>query len=208
MPSQHNDSANSAGPLASVSNAVNLLAPLTVAFTGMLYLAGWTYRARMISPFGLRSYMLEYSLQDTLALGYTPVFVGTLIIFLLFISVGTIGLLMQDSRFARRFSKVRISAWGRFNAMLFGTALLLSYGYIAGNILGKRSADKIRGVVQEGCKTDCQVYFIGSQGITGRLIAQDKSRMIILTKAGVVLIKNEDLTRVVPIGSNSDYIVI
>lgn len=206
MSSQPNDLGSSATALSLLTNVINVLAPLTVAFGGMLYLAGWTYRARMISPFGLRSYMLEYSLQDTLALGFLPVFLGTLVIFLLFISLGTAAFAIRESRYAHYLPKVRLSAWTRFNLMLFAVAVVLSFGFVAGAILGKRSANEIVEVVASGCKKDCKLYFAGASRVTGRLITQDKTRTLILTKSGVVLIKNDDLTRAVAVGDSSDFV--
>lgn len=206
MASELKNAANSSNTLSSLTNVVNVLAPLTVAFGGMLYLAGWTYRARMISPFGLRSYMFEYSLQDTLALGYMPVFLGTLVIFLLFITIGTVGFAIRESKYALHLPKLRFSPWTRFNVMLFAVAVVLSFGFVAGAILGKRSANAIFEVVAEGCKKDCKVYFAGPKRVTGRLITQDKNRTLILTKSGVVLLKNNDLTGAVAVGSSSDFV--
>lgn len=206
MAKQPMDSANAGNALASLTNVLNLLAPLVVVFSAMLYLAGWTYGARMLSPFGLRSYMLEYSLQDTLALGFIPMFVGTLMIFLLFITVGTFGMALRKTRFVAGLPRIRLSAWTRFNVMLFAAAVLLSFGFIAGSIIGKRSADRIFRVVEQGCKKGCQTYVVGGQGITGRLITQDKSRTLVLTNSGVVILKNDDLTRAIPVGLKHDFV--
>src|SRR5687767_13049513 len=71
------DSAQTRDPLAAISGVLTLLAPLTVAFAGMLYLAAWIHEARLVSPFGLSRDMFEHSLQDILAKGYLPLFTGT-----------------------------------------------------------------------------------------------------------------------------------
>lgn len=67
-------------PSSLLSKVLPLVAPLTVAMTGMFYLAGHTLRMTRLRQFGLSGSMFEHSIQDTLAEGYVPTLIAIAIV--------------------------------------------------------------------------------------------------------------------------------
>jgi hypothetical protein len=180
----------------SISAAVPMLAPLTVAFSGMLYVAGWQFEAELLRPFGLRPNLFERSLQDVLVRGFLPLCVGTLAIgfFLALLSL----LPERVGTWLSTHATARHSYFFRFNVMLLCASILLLVGYIAGNLLGAMLAGKIARTVETGCKSDCHAYHTESHSVVGRAIIGDKNRTAVYTTAGTFIVKNEDLFRVEP----------
>lgn len=185
---------------------VPLVAPLTLLMTGMLYLAGWIFQRTLIGHFGLSSSMFEFTLQDTLALGYVPVVLGTVVIALLFIAVWILFSIRPSRNPPDDKSRRQLRAPDRFSrayGMLVVVLVLLAYGFVVGERLANSTAIKIAQDVETGCRLECFGYVVDKTTISGRLIAQDKTRAAVYTRSGVITFKNDMLTRVIPHGTLS-----
>ena len=182
-----------------LSDVASVVAPLTVALTGMLYVAGWIYQYRLIVVFGMRPELFDYSLQDTLVRGYPPIMIGTLVMFNIVIGLSLLASLLPKRVIDFFLRYPTRNAFNRISLLVLAASFMLSYGFIAGAILGDLRARKVAKLVEAGCKVGCYTYFANDKAVTGLVIAQDKSRLALYTNAGTVLLKNDTLTRVVPL---------
>lgn len=171
---------------------VPLAAPLTILMTGMLYLAGWIFQRTFLDHFGLSSAMFEFTIQDMLAQGYFPVVIGTIVISLFLSALWILSSISHNPK--RRL----LDGLSRSYAVFVTAVILLSYGYIAGERMANAKAIDLAKDVEGGCRLECFRYVVGTTIFTGRLIAQDKTRSAIYTRSGVIMIKNDALTRVIP----------
>jgi hypothetical protein len=194
---------NSRRALWFVSTIAPVVAPVTVILAGMLYLAGWAYQRSLLRFFGLADGLLNMSVQRTLALGYIPVFVGTLV------ALVAVFLIWQGTRLMRRppaylmegpFGKANglIARINRANTVMFIAVILLSYGYVAGALQGRLHGRDEAQIVEDGCQDGCFRYYVGARGVVGRVVAQDEKRTILYTRLGALIVENSQIKAVQP----------
>jgi hypothetical protein len=177
--------------LPSISTVASFIALLTLAFTGMLYLAGWEERHKLLREFGFTNYAFDESIQTTFARGYRPLFLGMLVVLILgwvFWSLSK-RILHGKSR-----TIGRLGLW--YAAFWMGIGVL-TCAYLAGNLSGSLRAERLASQMEEGCHTGCYIYYLGRSHYLGILLAQDTKRSALLTREGVVVVNTEAITRIV-----------
>ena len=195
-----------------LSTLSTVIAPTTVALTGILYLAGWTERELFLRYFGLSAGLFNEPLQATLARGYIPTFFGLLLIAML----GAVYLALAHF-YARLILKIphqertrvftladRFLAPTGWATGVYFVLLVLLVGLIAGEFFATKRARDVYDLLDRNCAAPqtirCARYDLAGARFTGVLLVQDNSRAAVATKSSVRLLANDKIESVTPVG--------
>ena len=184
------------------ATATPFVAPLTLALTGTLFIAGFAWKSMIMEEFGLGFDVLAEPFQVTLARGFLPLALFTPpLVFVLWL------LWQLWAALSRRFQLSRPSASKipfirRLSVAynLYGLSfLVLGYGLFAGALWAVIMANSIKADVGADCASrgsQCFIYSVDEEKYLGRLIASDPERLAIYTGTGVLLVPVNELQNV------------
>lgn len=182
------------------------IAPLTVAITGMMYLAGWTERNELLKEFGVSASIVPEPIQVTLGRGYIPLLAGLGVVGLT-VALGWAIARTYRARQAKRSpaptasppeNRAELRGTRRYLGLALAASvamLLLLVGYVSGIVSAEIKASRAKAAVTDGCGR-CFSYELGDRTHVGRILAQNDSRTVLLTRYGILLLDTEDISRV------------
>ncbi|HEX8511834.1 MAG TPA: hypothetical protein VF688_01865 [Allosphingosinicella sp.] len=165
----------------------------------MMYLAGWTERNTLLKKFGISASIVPEPIQNTLARGYLPLLAG--LTFVAFVIGVPLLLDRWLSRFIKRFGDavpphIRDYRSSPIRHYLLAAIAALLVGYVSGLVSGEVKEDRARrNVIENDCQT-CFVYRTPQQDHVGRVLAQNETITVLLTKKAVIVLKTPDITAV------------
>lgn len=177
----------------------SVVGPVTLALTGMMYLAGWTERNTLLKKFGVSASIVPEPIQNTLARGYIPLLAG-----LTFVGL-VIGAILLFDRLLDRFLKglgdavpahIRDHRSSPIRHYLLGAILALLVGYVSGAISGEWKEERARRNVVESDCLSCFVYRTPQADHVGRVLAQNETTTVLLTKGSVAILKTPEIAAV------------
>lgn len=178
-------------PAAAIGSFVT---PITVALTGMLYLAGWEEKRKLLSVFGYSNYAFEESIQSTLARGYWPLLLGVGLVLFLFLILWGIDRIFTGRRHPSSLV-VKFNRWYSAFCIALG---VLTCAYLSGNLSGLYRARHIAETIENGCRNNCFVYRVGEKAYLGVLLAQDSKRTALWSSDGLHVVATEAVAAVIP----------
>jgi hypothetical protein len=176
-----------------------LVAPLTLAITGTLFLSGWTYQSYLLMPFGLEATMFPVSIQSTLSIGFVPLVLGAPVVILFTWIAWTMAKrwlipalsYRSASEFLNIYRQV-IRGYYYYSLALY----ILAIGALCGGAFGAFRADQARRQVASGCAR-CHAYAIAhKEPLVGVMIVQNDARMALLTEGGLMVVSSSELNSV------------
>ena len=193
--------------LSSVATLGPVVAPLTLALTGMLYLSGWSHREASLSWFGLQSSLFQEPIQSTLARGFMPLVAGAILLAAI-CGLGWLALNVAE-RSVEKPKRVapdplqheNPSSFAIFRRWMnrFASAyFVLTLGLVSGAVSGLVEMAMLTAAVDKGCVTTCFRYRIEGRDYVGRLVVQDGQRTAIYAQDRLHLFESAKMTGVAP----------
>lgn len=182
-----------------------LAAPAAVAVSAALYLTGYVYRSTVLRRFGFDADLIDHPLQETIADGYIPLLLVSILVSVIVLFFVILHKLVNDS-LARITENGRAPTFAQKITLLTGwilrvilvgntlnaTMLLLLSAVAAGLFFGGFKANQIEEDVRH-CSARCFTYVLRQGQVHGRAIASSKENLLIVTNRAAYRVKSDDL---------------
>jgi len=182
-----------------------LVAPGAIAISAASYLSGFIYRFALFRAFGFGPNVIDYSVQDTITLGYIPLALGVIAL------AGTAGLAMFIgyvlSRLIRRsrrlLSIVRVAAKKSFKAVFlvnvaYMISVLMLLGVLTGSAFAAFDISNISRQVSYDCMRRCMYYRLEGGEINAILLGQSKDFTVLVGRSSAYLIPTRKIRSTAP----------
>jgi hypothetical protein len=189
-----------------------IAAPAAVIVSAASYLTGYMYRLVLFAIFGFDPNAIDISVQNTIALGYTPLAIS-LIVIASFLQLAFWFARLLDyplGSYIRRINNGDLkhlkSSLIRFYRQMMlvnffnAAAVTMFCAVVAGTLSGVIFASGYIKKLNNGCLKSC-VHIVTTRGqFNGLIIAQSKDTSLIVSKEAAYLLPNSAILSVSPTG--------
>lgn len=191
---------------------INLIGPtVIIALAATLFMSDFTFKNTLGAHFGVRSSLVDPSLQTSMAEGFftliggTKIFLKSLMTWLnltkfIAIFVLTIGIgIFLYRKYGGLRSLLIIGKIQRANFHALGACVILlviGLGAISGDLVARSMFQSVDAAISLGCHY-CSVFRTSTGEYVGAVIFADKQRIVLAQAHGVRLIKIDDVVTIV-----------